>query len=239
MQPLPISSVNEYNKSSIMQHLKIVFLFLIIPLFSHINAQDSNEYIEFNDRKNIVHGFYLGLHSAYGEIKGKSTYIGGLKIAYVANQKFEVGFVTKGLFSNQNLSGIFSSYDADLTAIYSGIHLEPIFFSKAKINLSFPVLIGGGVTGYINTNWSDEELERSENEDWDAVFVVEPGINILYNISRYIQLETGIKYRFSNEVELYSGTRTRINGFSAGFGVKLGVFNLGRNRYKKKIQNHE
>lgn len=222
-----------------MRHIKTILLFALTSCIFTSIAQESQNYIEFNDRKNIVHGVYLGIHAGYGEIEGKETYIGGLKIAYVANRKFEVGFVTKGLFSNQNISGIFSPDIADLAAVYSGLHVEPILFSKAKINLSFPVLIGGGAMGYVNTNWDDDEAEQYQEDQWDAIFVVEPGVNVLYNISRYVQLEMGIKYRFSSKAELSSDEITRINGFSAGFGVKMGVFNLGRNRYKKSIPNHE
>lgn len=222
-----------------MKHLRVILLFMLVGYSFDSIAQESKDYIEFNDRKNIVHGVYLGINAGYGEVENRNTYIAGLKIAYVANRKFEIGFVTKGLFSNQNISGVFSSNSADLGAVYSGVHLEPIFFSRAKINLSFPILIGGGATGYVNTEWTEEEAERyQEDEDqWDAVFVVEPGVNILYNISRYVQLETGVKYRFSSKVELSPDIITRINGFSTSFGIKVGVFNLGRNRYKKKISN--
>ncbi|WP_160114399.1 hypothetical protein [Aquimarina sp. AU119] len=221
-----------------MKHLRIILLFMLVGYNFNSIAQKSKDYIEFNDRKNIVHGVYIGISAGYGEVENRDTYIAGLKIAYVANRKFEIGFVTKGLFSNQNISGVFSSNSADLGAVYSGVHLEPIFFSRAKINLSFPLLIGGGATGYVNTDWADdEEAERYQEDQWDAVFVVEPGVSILYNISRYVQLETGIKYRFSSKVELSPDTITRINGFSASFGIKVGVFNLGRNRYKKKIPN--
>ncbi len=221
-----------------MKHLRIILLFMLVGYNFNSIAQKSKDYIEFNDRKNIVHGVYLGISTGYGEVENRDTYIAGLKIAYVANRKFEIGFVTKGMFSNQNISGVFSSNSADLGAVYSGVHLEPIFFSRAKINLSFPLLIGGGATGYINTDWvDDEEAERYQEDQWDAVFVVEPGVSILYNISRYVQLETGVKYRFSSKVELSPDIITRINGFSVGFGIKVGVFNLGRNRYKKKIPN--
>lgn len=223
-----------------MKHVKIILLFIITGCMYSGIAQDSKDYIEFNDRRNIVHGVYLGVNVAYGEIKDKETYIMGLKVAYVANRQFEVGFVVKALYSNQDASGIFTSNNADLAAFYSGLHLEPILFSKAKINLSFPVLIGGGATGFFDSDWEDEEeFERNQEENWDAVFVVEPGVNILYNISRYVQLEAGIKYRFSSKVELPTDAISRINGFSAGIGLKLGVFNLGRNRYKKNIPNNE
>ena len=222
-----------------MKHLKIVFLFLMTSQFFYTNAQDSKDYIEFNDRNNIVHGVYLGFNFGYGKIESKDTYNIGFKLAYVANRKLEIGFVTKALFSNQDIPGVFSSNIADIGAVYSGLHLEPIFFSKAKFNLSFPILIGGGATGYINTDWSEQEVEQSQEEDWDAVFIVEPGVNVLYNISRYVQLEAGVQYRFSSKIELVPDTIHRINGISANFGIKLGVFNLGRNRYKKSIPNHE
>lgn len=223
-----------------MKHLKIILLFTPILGLYMSQAQENNEYIEFNDRKNIVHGVYLGINGGYGEIKGNETYIIGLKIAYVANRKFEVGLLTKGLFSNTDLPGVFSDNDADFGAVYSGFHLEPIFFSKSKFNLSFPVLIGGGAAGYINTDWvNNEEAERYQEDQWDALFVVEPGVNVLYNLSRYVQLEAGIKYRFSSKVELSPDLINRINGFSSSFGIKVGVFNLGRNRYKKKISNDQ
>ncbi|GAA4272670.1 hypothetical protein U6A24_07945 [Aquimarina gracilis] len=65
--------------------------------------------------------------------------------------------------------------------------------------------------------------------------MVEPGINVLFNISRYAQIEAGIKYRFSSKIELVDSPIDRINGFTSEIGIKLGIFNMGRNRYKKKL----
>ncbi len=215
--------------------LAIIFLMLTTNLYN-ISAQEKDkDYIEFNDRKNIVHGFYLGLNVSFGKIEKENASAISLKLAYVANRKFEIGLTTKGIYSQQNLSGIFPNTEADLAAFYSGLHLEPIFFSKSKINLSFPILIGGGAAGYINEEWSGDELEDRVEKDWDAIFVIEPGINALYNISRYVQFEAGIRYRFSSKLELNPNTIDDINGFSISIGTKVGIFNLGRNRYKKKI----
>ena len=51
------------------------------------------------------------------------------------------------------------------------------------------------------------------------------------NVSRYVQLEAGVKYRVSSKFNLSPEYNiSDINGFSAGVGVKLGVFNMGRNR---------
>ncbi|GAA3517768.1 hypothetical protein GCM10022393_34890 [Aquimarina addita] len=218
---------------------KLLFLFIIF--FAQLpNAQEleNSDYIEFNDRKNIVHGVYLGFNGSYGEMDNKDTHFIGLKAAYVANQKFEVGVSINGFYSQQNSIGRSSTYQEDLVGIYTGIHLEPILFSKSKINLSFPVLFGVGVAGYIDDSFNDDNDEFDDSEDnGDAFSIIEPGISILYNLSRYVQLETGIKYRISSRLDIFEGGIERINGVSVGLGIKVGVFNIGRNRYKKNVPN--
>ena len=66
--------------------------------------------------------------------------------------------------------------------------------------------------------------------------MAEPGVSALFNISRYLQIEAGVKYRFSSRINLPPTRTVNINGFSAGIGIKVGVFNMGRNRYKKNVQ---
>ncbi|GBF22217.1 hypothetical protein C21_04410 [Arenibacter sp. NBRC 103722] len=227
------------QKSNSMKLNKVILLPLLLGFTIPTFAQDtSGDYVEFNDRKNVVHGVYLGLTTHYGEIEDKDTFFTGLKVAYVANQQFEIGFVGTFFYSDQNVYRGISMYDEDLIGAYGGLHLEPILFSKHRVNLSFPVLIGAGGMGYIDDNYSDHDFDEDEFEDnAQAFFIVEPGINALFNISRYLQLEAGIKYRFSskfNDAKSFAPIKD-INGFSAGIGVKVGIFNMGRNRYKKNI----
>src|SRR5690606_24011926 len=211
-------------------------LFLTLICLGLYGQEQDGDYITFNDRSNVVHGVYVGISGAYGKLKGKDTYIGGLKVAYVANQKFEFGVAANFLYSQQNIYSLVTEQREDLLAGYAGLHLEPIFFSGSRINLSFPLLIGGGAVGYVDrvAFHNDEEFELEEGQV-DAIFVLEPGIGLLFNISRYVQLEAAIKYRFSSQIELPQSPVDRIDGFSAGLGIKLGIFNMGRNRYKQKI----
>ena len=220
-----------------MNNQKTTTLLLFLLMCTMGFAQnDDNEYITFNDRKNVVHGVYLGLSTYFGEIEGEDTYIGGLKVAYVANRQFEVGFMGNVLYSRQNIFNPRTNNDDDIVAIYGGIHLEPILFGKKRVSLSFPVLIGGGGVGYVDHNAvvNDENVDLND-DDIDAVFVLEPGMNVLFNISRFVQLEAGFRYRMSSKIELAQSPVDRLNGFSGGIGVKLGVFNMGRNRYKKQL----
>ncbi|MBM1107007.1 hypothetical protein JQC67_12720 [Aurantibacter crassamenti] len=219
---------------------KSYLLFLALFIGVLCNAQDDSdaeEFVEFNDRNNVVHGVYLGLTTHFGEIEKEDSYFVGLKIAYVANQQFEIGFAANVFYSEQNFITQ-GTVDNDLIGAYGGLHLEPIFFSKKKVNLSFPLLLGVGGIGYVTEDheYFEDDFIDNEYEDVDVIFVLEPGINALFNVSRYLQLEAGIKYRFSNSIKLATSPIDRLNGYSVGLGIKVGVFNMGRNRYKKNIK---
>lgn len=222
-----------------MKPLKLTLLLLsLVSCLNSFGQEETNEYLEFNDRKNVVHGVYLGLSTRLGEIDGNTTYVGELKVAYVANQQFEVGFAGNFLYSEQDIYNNERGRYEDIIVAYGGLHLEPIFFSKSKVNLSFPLLIGAGGVGYVENNFRDPDYleEDLTSDDINAVFVAEPGVSALFNISRYLQIEAGVKYRFSSRINLPPTRTVNINGFSAGIGIKVGVFNMGRNRYKKNVQ---
>ena len=240
MQPLKKRTVFTINQSKQPKNMNpqktaAVVLTLLFGFLSFAQQND-DEYITFNDRRNVVHGVYLGIGMSYGEIESEDTYIGTFKVAYVANQQFEVGFLARGLYSRQNIFNPRSGDNDDLFAGYAGFHLEPILFGQSLVSLSFPVFIGGGAVGYVDRDSIDNDVDIDfDDDDLDAVFVFEPGVSALFNISRFVQLEAGVRYRFSSKIELTDSPSDRINGFSGGIGLKLGIFNMGRNRYKKSL----
>ena len=192
-----------------------------------VDSTSTNNYIEFNDTNNTVNGVYVGLTFYYGEIDGKSSFMNGLKIAYVANQKFEVGISGVGFLSDQNSNGPLE--DNDVFGGYGGIYLAPIFFGDSNFSLSIPITIGGGAVVHSFDDWYDFDHDYEINaDDWDPFFVFEPGLSVEYNISNNLKFEMGVKYRLTSEVNLYPGSITNVNGFSGGIGLKIGVFNLGK-----------
>jgi hypothetical protein len=205
-----------------MKNLACLLVLTIFVSGFHLKAQNSEDYIEFDDRKNVVHGVYLGLNFLYGEIDGESAYMGGAKVAYVANQKFEVGFAGVGFYTEQSSEGPVDSHD--VYGGYGGLHLEPIFFGDSMFSVSIPMLIGGGAAGH-SSDFDDYYVEN-----WDPFFVFEPGVSLLYNVSSYLQFEIGVKYRWTSDIDLYPDGPENLNGFSGGIGLKIGVFNLGKNK---------
>ncbi len=203
-----------------MTHLKTILLVLFTSFFCTLSAQNNDQHIAFNDKKNTVHGVYIGVGGYYGTIDNKDTYSTAVKVAYVANKQFEIGFAATGFYTDENEMG-FSEFDNDIVGVYGGIHLEPILFSKSRVNLSFPLLTGAGAVTTIEETAGDYDAE-----DWDPIFVVEPGVSIQYHINRFIQIEASVKHRFSSKVNFVGSDISKINGVSAGIGIKIGVFNI-------------
>lgn len=211
----------------------ILTLFIVLNFISTImysQQTDTLDYIEFNDRRNILHGIYLGLDIGYGEIDGRNnTPILGAKLAYVANRRMELGFAVRGFYSE--LKDVDRSFNSDFDAygIYGGFHIENVIFDKRKVKLSIPLLLG---IGYIQG--SGPFLKNS-----DMMGVLEPGLNALYNVNKYVQFECGLKYRFSTPIDPVPNVIDNINGLSFIIGTKVGVFNLGKNRYKKQLKTNQ
>ncbi len=212
-----------------MKNLACLLVLTIFVSGFHLKAQNSEDYVEFDDRKNVVHGVYLGLNFLYGEIDGESAYMGGAKIAYVANQKFEVGIAGIGFYTEQSSEGPVDSHD--VYGGYGGLHLEPIFFGDSMFSFSIPMLIGGGAAAHSSDVFDyDMDFDGYYIENWDTFFVFEPGVSLLYNVSSYLQFEIGVKYRWTSNIDLYPDGPENLNGFSGGIGLKIGVFNLGKNK---------
>ncbi|XCF06503.1 hypothetical protein ABI125_01285 [Tamlana crocina] len=220
---------------------KVVVLLLLITVNSLVFAQkeQDQDYVEFDDRKNVVHGVYLSFNLHYGKLDNRDTGFGNFKFAYVANRKMEVGFGGTVFFNERtnDRPDLFNGDKIGMFGAYGGLHLEPILFGKRFVSVSFPVLIGGGAVGFFGNNFSNnyEDFDDDfETDDFDKFFIVETGINILYNFSRYTQLETGLRYRFTSDYEQPYKTGD-LNGFSVGIGLKVGIFNMGR---KKKVKDN-
>ncbi|WP_034042381.1 hypothetical protein [Wocania ichthyoenteri] len=221
---------------------RIITIIFVLIVTNSLSAQkkEQGDYIQFDDRKNTVHGVYIGLTQHVGKLENEWASFTSLKLAYVANRKLEIGFVGTFFFSEvPNKMGIYRGDEALLIGSYGGLHLEPILFGNKFISVSFPVLIGGGAITLLEEReqggyeFTSDEYENGKF-DFDHFFIIEPGVNLLYNISRFVQIETGIKYRFSEKYNVPFYGKGDMSGFSAGLGIKIGIFNMGR---KKKVKD--
>ncbi len=174
--------------------------------------------------KNV--GFYFGFHSEYSQVAGYDAFGAGGTFAVIANHGLAIGLSGKGFFTEpyERIPGSNTSYSYG--GGYGGFLIEPIIFPKSPIHVSFPILLGaGGIAKSIFTN-NNYSYEYSEVyvEDVEAYLIAEPGIEIEFNVARWMRLGLGGSYRFTSPIESSEFESNPLNGFTGGFSLKFGKF---------------
>lgn len=174
----------------------------------------------FSDKDGQVkHGGYLGLTFAYSNIENRPAILLGGRVAWVINHQFAMGIAGNGFFNNIDKGGAYSSADYNLVGGYGGLFFQPILFPKSSVHVSFPIILGvGGIAVNNYSEWNnhywDENYTYNYNEyhyDSDVFLVLEPGIDIEFNMLNFMRMSVGASYRLTNNVNLvYSYTEDNI-----------------------------
>ena len=184
-----------------------------------------------------AHGGYFTLSSYYTLVDGKDAFMMGTRFGYLMNHSFFIGFGGSGFvsdiefkkFTNDSLSAFFQGG-------YAGLYIEPVIASKSVVHVSIPILIGGGAVVYSNQGYSEQVRDDifydntyTHYHDWDVIdsdvfFVVEPGLNIEFNITKFFRFGLEGKYRWVNSLQLEQTSANMLNNWSAGFSLKFGKF---------------
>lgn len=227
------------------------FLFLIIILLSGGTAKSQDTLRLFNNQKaektekkqapqnsrndggiqtltgsgrNL--GFYFGFSTGYSQIEGYDAFSAGTTIAMIANHGLAIGFSGKGFFTEPYEFAPNSNTSFSYAGGYGGFLIEPIIFPKYPVHVSFPILLGaGGITRNRMTDF-DYPYDYTEFfvEDAEAFMIAEPGIEIEFNVARWMRLAIGGSYRFTTSLEPDEFDSNPLNGFTGGMSFKFGMF---------------
>jgi hypothetical protein len=171
-------------------------------------------------------GFYFGFHSEYSQIAGHDAFGAGGTFAMIANHGLAIGFSGKGFFTEpfEIIHGTNTSYS--YTGGYGGILIEPIIFPKFPVHVSFPILLGGGgiARSVLYDYYYPYEYTEVIIEDAEAFMIAEPGVEIEFNVTRWLRMGLGASYRFTTTFEPSAYESNPLNGFTGGFSMKFGKF---------------
>ncbi|MHB8852874.1 MAG: hypothetical protein ACYC6P_05925 [Ignavibacteriaceae bacterium] len=143
----------------------------------------------------INHSFLIGV-GGYG-LANAITYHGyGVQLA---------------LYPNLN----FPFHENDIRFGYGGLVLEYIGNHSKLVHSSFSILIGAG---NINSGYNSNYL--SENN----FFVVEPELNLEFNITTFFRINSGIGYRFISGIKSGYYSDVNLNAPELSLNLKFGKF---------------
>jgi hypothetical protein len=171
-------------------------------------------------------GFYFGFHSEYSQIAGYDAFGAGGTFAIIANHGLAIGFSGKGFFSEPYEVSAVTHTSHSYAGGYGGILIEPILFPKFPVHISFPILLGGGgiARSVFYNYYYPYEYTTVYVENAEAFMIAEPGIEVEFNVARWMRLGLGASYRFTTTFEPSSFDSNPLNGFTGGFSLKFGKF---------------
>lgn len=138
--------------------------------------------------------------------------------------RYAVGGGLYGLL--RDISPPDSERNRDFEFAYSGLELEYIIAPSQDVHFSVQTLIGfGGLTdrNQLFDRYYYDEYSRFGGPD-DSFFIIEPQLNIVWNMKTYLQIYFGGSYRYIRGVEIEGLNNSDLNGYSV-----VVTFRFGRN----------
>ena len=202
--------------------MKIRILTIAFMAFTVFGFSQEIKTIFQNDSlKTTSYGGYGGPLIQVSQINNGWGMIMGGKGGVVINRKFAFGGIGGGLISNNNFVGdnLKGEKNASLNLSYGagGLFFEYIFKLENPVHISIPInFMAGGIS--VNERLSDTEIESC------ALFILEPGINLEFNISQNFISGINVSYRQAFGSSLININDEDISGVCIGFVFKFGSF---------------
>ncbi len=205
---------------------KSVFITIFALLSVWATAQEENFRTVFGNRQHISHGGYGALTFSYGSIYGKDAFMTGIKGGWVIDHILTLGIAGNGFINDISYNNqLGNNEDLNLAGGYGGLLIEPVLAPFSPVHLAFPVIIGAGGVSLVNYNWWQyDSFQNPAVWESDAFFVIEPGVEIEFNVVRFMRLAIGASYRHTSAVHLSGMDQDVLNGLNAGFSLKFGKF---------------
>ena len=174
-------------------------------------------------------GAYLSFTIGYTEVDNNAALQSGGRLMLVANHYLGIGFGGKGFVSSPqevSYTGILPDTQRykSITGGYGGLYLEPVLYSTKPIHLAFPVLLGAGMMG--ESTWTNNFNSQETTSSASSIFfVVEPGVELEFNITKWFRIGLGAAYRITSDVEgLTEIAAESQNSLNYGMTFKMGLF---------------
>jgi hypothetical protein len=171
-------------------------------------------------------GGYGELSLLYTAIDQRDALIFGARGAVLLGHSLAIGLCGSGFINDPKTYSEFAER-VSITGGYGGIFFEPILLPRFPVHVAIPVTVGvGGVSAARIYEYND--YEDYYPEESDAYLVVEPGIELELNITRFCRFTIGGYYRYTTGVEMIIDGVTLpgdiLQGFSGGVNFKFGKF---------------
>jgi hypothetical protein len=233
LQPFSISLSLIQTNTRKMKAITLIMMTILLPMSLLAQEKEENgKFKRFDDgtetlaNKKGGFGGFLEMNTMPVYLNAQPGLMAGGGFSLVFGHSLNLGFAGYGLISDIHSNTIDSAGNYyHLQNGYGGMTIEPVFFSKKLVHVSFPVLLGVGGTSFTNQSLYNENTYMEDS--WmnpEMYFIARPGVNIEINLLRILRLDFGVNYRFTSGHDMQNATPSMLNGWSGNIGLKLGWF---------------
>ncbi len=203
------------------KQITLIILSLLLGLSSTSGLAQEAETLFSND---IDHGAFGGLVFGGTTVNGELSYLRGARGAWVINfNKMHAVHLGLARYRTHNHFGSTGWEEnlpidpPDMETEYSGFELEYVNRPSKLFHFSLQILAGSGTVEY-----EEENLQFTKNSD--RYFVLQPGANLILNVTSWFRLSGGIFYRYTDGVRLPGTSDTDLSGATTFVTLRFGWF---------------
>ena len=148
---------------------------------------------------------------------------------FVINRRYLLGIAGYGIVTRVPFEGIVPGQQGtkqlDLHGGYGGILVGATIAPKELIHISIPIVLGVGSMEVVDKDFFANNPADSEfTIEKSVYFVIEPGAQVEFNITRYFRLGAGITYRHVSGTDLENVQDGDIAGVTGLISFRFGRF---------------
>lgn len=184
--------------------------------------------------KDLHHGGWGAVSTHYTRLLDKDALMVGARGGWLIDHRVTIGFAGHGLVTPV-ANPAYDDYliaegevlrrNSSLHMGYGGLFIEPVIAYRSPVHITLPLIIGAGGVGYAyNSRFPDSIEQIDQRDDAQAFFVVEPGIELEFNVIPLVRLGLGASYRYTTDLDLPGTSKDALHGFNTGLTLKVGRF---------------
>lgn len=168
---------------------------------------------ELVDRE-FQHDLFVAPVLKFSQVNEEFGLFAGGRAGWILNHHYVFSLGGYGVVNNVEAPGLSSGVKPDLMMSYGGVEFEYVLYPADMIHFSLYTLLGLGLAEY------DYTLSDGDDTFW----VIEPGVNLLVNVTRFFRTGLGVGYRVVTGVDLERLEDSDLSGFAATLTLKFGSF---------------
>ena len=205
-----------------MKKISVILIAITISFIGY--SQEMNTLFSSKDSVITFGGYGSPIFRA-SQINGDWGMAIGGKGGFTINRKFTFGGIGYGHASDYTFKGdnFAGNENADL---HIGMGAGGIFFEytigmKNAVHFSIPLnILAGGV--FISDKSLDDDIGKTVENS--GIFLLEPGINVEFNFSKFFIPTLNFGYRYIMGSTLHNLSNEDLSGFHVGLELKFGKF---------------